>query len=211
MKVTVFGGTGTAGLLTIDQVLKKGYHVTAYARTPSKVTFKHPNLTVVKGELTEFDKISEVIKGADAVISVLGPTGVSKDTVIANGMKNIIKAMQENNVQRLVAAVSSSYRDPKDKFQFWIDFGVWVLRTIAKPILIDIETTGKVVAECNLDWTMIRLPKLSNQRPKGKFNVGYTGNGKVKNFFLSRTDLASFLAQQLNDLTYWRQAPVVSN
>ena len=120
--------------------------------------------------------------------------------------------MQKKGVKRLVAGVSSSYRDAKDKFQFWFDFGVFVLKVIAKnTILKDIELIGQHIAESDLDWTMVRLPKLSNQSPKGRFNVGYTGDGKVKNFFLARADLASFLVDQLSDKTYLRKAPVVSN
>lgn len=212
MNITIFGGTGVSGLLTIKEALESGYHVTVFARNTEKISFQHKNLHIIKGELYEADKVNQAIIGADAVITLLGPMNFDKSLPISNGAKLIIKSMRQNNVKRLIAAVSSSFRDPKDKFHFWIDFGVWVLKIIARnSILKDIEELGKTVKDSKLDWTMVRLPKLSNQKPKGKFNVGYSGDGKVKNFWLSRADLASFLIKQVDDRTYLHQAPIVSN
>lgn len=212
MKITLFGGTGTTGLLLVEQALAAGHRVTVYARNPAKITRQDPNLHVLAGELTETDKIESAIKGADAVISLLGPRNLSKELPISKGTKSIIDSMQKNRVKRLVAAVSSSYMDKKDRFQIGFAFGILALKLIARnTILKDIEETGKLIAECPLDWTMIRLPQLSNQQPKGKVIVGYMGDGKVNNFFLSRGDLAAFLLQELNDKTYQHQAPIISN
>lgn len=212
MNVTIFGATGTSGLLTVEKALSAGHHVTVFARNTSKITRNHPLLSCIEGELTDFDKIDAALDGANAVITLLGPMNMAKELPISNATKYIIGSMERNGVKRLVAAVSSSYRDPKDKFQFWFDFGVVVLKLMARnTILKDIELIGKYISESNLDWTMVRLPKLSNQSAKSKFNVGYTGDGKVKNFFLARADLASFLVDQLDDHTYLHKAPVVSN
>jgi putative NADH-flavin reductase len=212
MKVTIFGGTGTSGLLTIKKALSDGHNVTVYARNTSKINFKNENLKVILGELNEIDKIERAIIGSDAVITLLGPMNTSKELPISSGYKIIVNAMEKNGVRRMVAAVSSSYRDPRDRFQFSFDLGIWIIKMIARDsILREMEEMGRVIAESSLDWTMIRLPKLSNQAAKGKLNIGYTGDGKVKNFFLSRADLADVLVRQLNDNTYLHQAPVVSN
>ncbi len=212
MNITIFGGTGASGLHTIKSALDKGHQITVYARNPSKISFQHKNLHLIQGELTDTDKIDQVMEGTDAVISLLGPMNFDKSLPISNGVKTIIQSMHKHVVKRLVIAVSSSYRDPKDRFHFWIDFGVWVLKVIARnSILKEIKELGKVTVESKLDWTMIRLPKLSNQNPKGMFNVGYSGDGKVNNFWLSRADLGDFLVNQLEDKTYLHQAPIVSN
>jgi ketol-acid reductoisomerase len=211
MNITIFGGTGTAGLLVVEKALSAGHRVTLYARNPSKISIQHNNLNIVKGELTEVDKIDEAVKRADAVISILGPKAKSKELVISNGIKNIINAMQKNGIKRLIATVSSSYRDANDKFQFWFDFGVVMLKVIGNSILKDIIETGEQIAKSQLDWTMVRLPKLSNNPPKEKLNIGYTGDGKIKFFSLTRSDLSDYLIQQLGDKTYLRKAPVISN
>lgn len=211
MKVTIFGGTGTTGLLVIQKALSAGHNVTAFARTPSKISIQHSNLSIIAGGLTDTDKIETAVKDADAVISVLGPTGKSKGLVISNGIKNIITAMKKHGVRRLIATATPSYKDSNDKFQFGFAFGVLMVKALLKDTYQDIVETGEQIARSQLDWTIVRLPMLSNSPSKGKLNIGYTGDGKVKLFSLTRTDLADFLIKQLDDKNYFQQAPVISN
>lgn len=211
MNVTIFGGTGATGLLVIQKALSAGHSVTAFARTPSKITIQHSNLSIIAGGLTDLDKIETAVKNADAIISVLGPTGKSKGLVISNGIKNIIAAMKKSGVKRLIATATPSYKDGNDKFQFGFAFGVFMVKALLKDTYQDIVETGEQIAKSQLDWTIVRLPMLSNNPSKGKLNIGYIGDGKVKLFSLTRTDLADFLTQQLDDKTYLRQAPVISN
>lgn len=211
MKVTIFGGTGATGLLVIQKALSAGHSVTAFAQTPSKISIQHSNLSIIAGGLADIDKIETAAKHADAVISVLGPTGKSKGLVISNGIKNIIAAMKKNGVKRLIATATPSYKDGNDKFQFGFAFGVFMVKALLKDTYQDIVETGEQIAKSQLDWTIVRLPMLSNKLSKGKLNIGYTGDGNVKLFSLTRTDLADFLSQQLDDKTYLRQAPVISN
>lgn len=211
MNITVFGGTGTSGLLTIEKALKFGHHVKAYARNPEKITLQHPNLTVVKGELDEYQKIEDSIRGANAVVSLLGPKAKSKDTVIANGYKYIVAAMKKNGVKRLVTAVSTSYRDPEDKFDFMVSFGIIMLKIIGASILKDIQEMGDVIRKSQLDWTMARLPMLKDSPATEKVHVGYTGDGRFNFFKLTREDLADFLISQLSGQSYLNQAPAISN
>jgi len=211
MKVTIFGGTGATGQLVIQKALSAGHSVTAFARTPSKISIQHVNLIVIEGGLSDIEKIETAVKGADAVISLLGPSGKSKGLIISSGIKNIIAAMKRFGVMRLIATATPSYKDSKDKFQFGFAFGVFMVKMLLKDTYQDIVETGVQITKSQLDWTIVRLPMLSNNTSKGKLNIGYTGDGKVKLFSLTRSDLADFLIQQLDDKTYLRQAPLISN
>lgn len=211
MKVIIFGGTGVSGKLAIENALHAGYQVVAYARNTDKITLRHHNLVITTGELTEYEKIEKVIADADAVISLLGPTGKAKGTPITEGYQNIVRAMKKNGVKRLIAAVSTSYRDPKDRFSFMVSFGIVMLKVMAPGILKDIVAMGDTIRNSELDWTMARLPMLKNSSKKGSIHVGYTGDGDFSFFELTRGDLADFLIQQLTDHTYIREAPAISN
>ena len=46
MKITIFGATGRTGQNLVKKALEAGHEVTAYVRTPSKLTAEHGNLTV---------------------------------------------------------------------------------------------------------------------------------------------------------------------
>jgi len=211
MNLTIFGGTGTAGLLTIKEAISKGYKVTAYARNPEKITFKDKNLHVVVGELTEYEKIEKVIRGSDAVISLLGPKAKAKETKIANGYDNIIKAMVSSGKKRLITAVSSSYSDEQDRFNFMVRFGILLLKIMGASILKDIIKTGDLIRNSPLDWTMARLPMLKNSPGKGNLYAGYVGDGKFNFFELTREDLAEFLVEQIEDRRFIKKAPAISN
>ena len=211
MNITIFGGTGAAGLLVVQKALAGGHQVTVFARTPSKIPFQNEKLTIVKGELTETDKIDTAVKGANAVISVLGPVGKTKGLIVSSGIKIIIAAMEKYGVKRLIATATPSYKDSNDKFQFGFAMGVLLVKKLLKDTYEDIVETGSLIANSHLDWTIVRLPMLSKKPAMGKLNIGYTGDGKVKLFSLTREDLANFLIQQLDDKTYIRKAPVLSN
>lgn len=211
MNITVFGGTGDTGLLLIQKALAEGHRVTVFARNLAKIPFQHDKLSTFQGDLDEPENIDKAVKGADVVISILGPSGKTKGLVISNGLKNIMAAMKENGVQRLIATSTPSYPDSKDRYQFGFAFGIWMVKTLLKDTYQDIVATGTAITSSTLDWTLVRLPMLSNQPASRNLNIGYTGDGKVKLFSLSRAGLADFLLTQLEDKTYLHQAPVISN
>lgn len=211
MNITLFGATGETGQLLIEKTLAVGHNVTVFARTPSKISVKNERLTVVKGELTELSNIEKAVQGADAVISILGPTRETKGLVIADGIKNIISAMEKNGVKRLIATATPSYKDNNDKFQFGFAFGVFMIKTLMKDAYQNIVETGNLIAKSNLDWTIVRFSILKNKPETGNLKIGYPGEGKVGFSSLTRADLADFLLKQIEDKTYLHKSPVISN
>src|SRR4051812_15125462 len=96
MNLTIFGATGGVGREVVTQALDTGHHVTAYVRSPAKLTDTHPNLTVTGGELTDADAVRRAVRGADAVISALGPSLDRKATgmPLVDGTRTIVDAMR---------------------------------------------------------------------------------------------------------------------
>ncbi|WP_184547328.1 NAD(P)-dependent oxidoreductase [Mucilaginibacter sp. FT3.2] len=210
-KITVFGGSGAAGLLLIEKALSKGYAVTAFVRTPSKIPIRHDNLTIMQGNLTDVQKIEEAVTGSEAIISILGPVPKSKGLVVANGMKNIIAAAKKSGVKRLIATVTPSFADSNDKFQFSFAFAVFMIKKLVKESYYDIVQTGKYVSESGLDWTLVRLPMLSTKPETGEVHAGYVGDGRLNLFSLTRADLANFLLEQIGSKKWNGKAPAISN
>ena len=83
----------------VTHALNKGYEVTAYLRNPEKLTARAENLTVVKGEITDYAWMKIAISGCDAVVWCIGVNG---DGAALAGHKLLIKAMKETGVKRLV-------------------------------------------------------------------------------------------------------------
>lgn len=210
MKIVLFGATGHVGTLFMEKALSAGHEVVAYARKPQKITVSNPLLSVVAGDLQDKEKIEEVIRGVDAVVSVMGPLGYQNKLIFAPAYQHIISAMKKHGVKRLIALGTPSVPDANDRFNLVF----WVL-TVVVGVLIhngytDMKNLGQEIRESGLDWTIVRVPLLTNRAARGKVRVGYFGNG-VTWFRLTRNDFADFLIKQLTDRTYVGRAPAISN
>ena len=117
-KITVFGATGGTGKQVVEQALASENEVVAYVRNPSKLSIANEHLSIVQGELSDAASIERAVTGADAVISVLGPRGGSKNKPLTQGMQNIIAAMKKQGVHRLIITSTISAKDPNDKPEF---------------------------------------------------------------------------------------------
>lgn len=72
-KIVLIGASGFVGSAILNEALYRGHQVTVIAPHPEKITVKHENLTVVKGDATLPEVLAEVAKGKDAVISAYNP------------------------------------------------------------------------------------------------------------------------------------------
>ena len=72
MNLLILGATGGTGRALVDQALTLGHTVTAFARDPSKVRTKHPNLRTLKGDILEYASLEAALQSQDAVLSALG-------------------------------------------------------------------------------------------------------------------------------------------
>ena len=102
MKLIVFGATGKIGQEIVKQALAQGYEITAFVRDSSKVMVEHGDLKIMKGDIFDITAVTQAIQGQDAVICSLGSSELGKTTVRSEGTANIIRAMNEYHVNRLV-------------------------------------------------------------------------------------------------------------
>jgi len=164
MNLSIFGATGPTGRVLVQQALDAGHSVTAYARNPAKLEIAHPKLRTVQGELTDPAGIAQAVKGADAVLSLLGPNDTSLKVVgtpIADGTRSIVSAMNEKGVKRLIATSSAAFPAEGD-VPSW---GKSVLNTLIRSGMSvfasgpygEISTTAGVIRESDLDWTLRRV------------------------------------------------------
>ena len=210
MKIVIFGATGGTGRQLVEQALAAGHHVVAYARNPSKLNINHEQLKVIQGELADETLIESTVTGADAVISVLGPRGGSKNRPITQGIQNIITAMKKQNVRRLVITSTLSAKDPNDLPDFKTKTLVNLVKLTMHDAYKDIVSAAETVRNSDLDWTIVRLTMLNNNPKSGKVKAGYVGKDEVGTW-ISRADVADFMLKQVEDTEYLRQAPAISN
>jgi putative NADH-flavin reductase len=210
MNLAVFGSTGLTGRELVKQALDAGHHIAAFARSPAKLDIKNERLTVVQGELDNIAAIERTVRGADAVISILGPTGEVKGAPLSTGTKNILAAMDKFGVRRIILVGTASVSDPLDLPDFKFKLLIAVIRTLLPGAYAEIIRIADAARSTGHDWTIVRAPLLTNRPKTGKLRIGYYGQGRI-GLFLSRADMAAFMLEQVTDARYIRKAPAISN
>ncbi len=210
MKITVFGATGHVGSLFVKEALQTGHEITAYVRSPKKLHTQGSKFSVVIGDLSDAEKIDQAIAGSDAVVSVIGPLGRQNKLIFAPAYKLIIHSMKKHGVKRLIALGTPSIPDANDRFNFIYWCLIVGVGFILHAGYTDMKNLGQEIRESGLDWTIVRVPLLTNRPKRGNVKIGYFGNG-VTWFRLTRADFVDFLMKQLTDTTYVGKAPAISN
>jgi len=209
MKLTIFGATGKTGRFLVEQALAKGHTVTALARSPDKLAVHHDRIKVIQGDIRDSEKVSQAVAGADAVISVLGPTSNKPEMTVSRGMDNILAAMRQHGVRRLIQSAGAGVRDPQDQPTVVHAFFGGLVRLLSPNVVKDMELVVEKVRGSGLDWTVVRVPMLTQDPATGRIREGYVGKDIGPR--LSRADMADYLLRQVESKTYLGQAPAISN
>jgi len=208
MRIAIFGATGRTGKHLVREALDAGHEVVALARDPSKMGMTHERLRVIRGDVLDPAKVGEVVRGADAVISAVGQTKGSPKDLQTRGTQNIVAAMKEHGVRRLVSLTGAGVRDPGDRPKLVDKAFGFALKTLQRDVLEDGERHAEVIKGSGLDWVIVRGPRLTEGPKKGTYRVGLVG--KNSGTQVSRADLAEFMLRQVTGDEHLGQMPVVS-
>ena len=209
MKLLIIGGTGGTGQELIKQALEQGHILTALVRNPEKVSITHQNLIVIKGNVLDYDKVQEVVARQDAVLSALGHKRFFiKTNILSEGTRNIIRAMEEHNVNRFICITSLGIND--SRFKLGLYYTLFVIPVIVFFYFLDKVKQEKLIQSSKLNWTIVRPGQLTNGKKRGKYKHGAKVGNYIFTKMISRVDTAHFILSQLSDVTYLRKAPGVT-
>ena len=208
MKIVVFGASGRTGKHIVRQGLEAEHQVKAFVRSPSKLNIDHDNLSVFQGDVLDADKVDQAIAGQDAVISAFGPTRPPVPHMMETAAKNIVIAMNTNGLRRLISTTGAGVRDPHDRPRLFDKFMKGLLNLMARDVLHDSEANVGVIRSSDLDWTIVRFPRLNDGPRAGEYRVSYIGKNSGSQ--ISRADAADFVIKELEQGEYIRKAPIVS-
>jgi putative NADH-flavin reductase len=191
MQLTIFGATGRTGQPLVRQALDAGHTVMAFARTPSKLDLTHDCLRIVQGDVMDAEPVHRAVDGADAVLSALGHTSDSPDDMQAVGTRHIIDAMQAHDVRRLVSLAGAAVRHPRDTPSWGDRLMIGLMRLFASAMLEDARRHAELIRATDLDWTIVRPPRLTNGPHTGTYQTGYLQMGPMAS--IARADVADFM------------------
>lgn len=199
MRLTVFGATGGTGTQVVRQALDQGHEVVAVVRDPARLAVPaHDRLRVVTADVMDPEAIRPAVEGADAVISALGAHGTGPTTVCHDGARSVIEAMGKTGVRRLLmVSAAGLVTDTGDGP---------VTRHVLKPLLqrvlrnnfADLRRAEEEVRRSDLDWTIVRPPRLLDRPATGRYRTAVDVNlrgGRT----ISRADLAACILRLVTD------------
>lgn len=102
--VALIGASGFVGTAILNELLTRGHKVTAIVRNPQKISTTHPNLTVIKADVSDTNALVDACKGKDAVISAYNP-GWTNPNIYDEILRNyplILNAVKQSGVERLL-------------------------------------------------------------------------------------------------------------
>jgi uncharacterized protein YbjT (DUF2867 family) len=200
MNLTVLGAAGATGIPLVEQALAAGHQVTALARSPDKLTITNPSLLVVQGDATDRAALSQAMKGASAVISVLGARG----PVIAEAARAIVAVATQQGPQRVV--MLSSFAVERDRLT---PITRLVTRMAMSSQIKDKAAGEEALRASGLDWTIVYPTKLTNG-PKTEPRVLPETRKVGLSQQISRADVAAFLLQTAADGLYSRRGVIIT-
>ena len=206
MKITVFGATGSVGKHIVNQALDAGLMVTAVARDPSKITRSDSGLDTTPADVLVNDsRLRNAVASADAVIIALGDG--MRGRVRAAGTKNIIAAMRDVGIKRLIC---QSTLGAGESFANLNWFWRFIFRIPLRKAMADHQLQERYVRESGLDWTIVRPAAFTDGDRTGQYRHGFDRHARKLTLKIARADVADFMIRQIIESTYLRQASSLS-
>jgi putative NADH-flavin reductase len=73
LRIALFGASGNIGSRIAQEAVRRGHHVTALVRHPERMATVHPNLSIVKGDVTDPVQVEVAARNHDVVASAVAP------------------------------------------------------------------------------------------------------------------------------------------
>lgn len=207
MHLLILGAAGATGRELVTRALDQGHAVTAFVREPARFDLEHWNLAVVQGDLAHERTVHKAMEGQDGVLSAVGShSGLHREPLLVDGIRNVVGAMEEAGVKRLVYLSFVGVHESRGQLPF---LGRYLEPLVLPTAVADHEENERIVKQSSLDWTIVRAPKLTKRRPSGTYRCGERIESKSVFPTIARGDVADCMLRLLEDETFVRKAMVV--
>jgi putative NADH-flavin reductase len=200
MRLTIFGATGRTGTCLIEQGLAAGHEVTAVVRDPGRLAVAdRSRLRVTTADVLDPAAIVGSVTGADAVVSAVGPRGAgNRSGICQRSTQSIVQAMQKAGARRLVTVSGSIVADDGDSPALRYLLKPLFRATLLRHACTDMRQAEAQVRGSELDWTIMRPPRLTDQPGTGTYRTAVDRNPAHAST-VPRADLAACILGLLSD------------
>lgn len=173
-KVLVIGASGSLAKYVIDTLLNvPDVHLTLLLRDKSRVANDTNRCTVVQADVMDYPKLKNAVTGQEIVY-----INLSGDLEAMT--KNIVKAMQETKVKRVIAISS-----------------IGIYKTPLKPVLNPYRKLADVLESSGLEYTILR-PDWFTYEDEVDYVLTKKGEPEIGTA-ISRKSIAAFVASVIQN------------
>ena len=197
MNIAVIAANGRSGKAFVEQALLAGHSIKAGVYHTNTLQ-PHPLLTIVECDATKGEDLLKLVEGQEAVVSFIGHVKHSPAHVQTDMVRRVSQVMDAKGIKRFITLTGTGVRFPGDKITL-IDRILNATISVIDPKRIqDGKDHVALLQTTDLDWTVIRVLKLSNSMPK-PYSLRANGPAKI---LVSRQEVANAVLEVITKDEY---------
>lgn len=208
-RLAILGATGPLGRELVAQAYGRGYQLRVLSRR--EIHDLPEGVEVIRGDYFDAAALRDVLEGADAVLSCIGPPQHRKTTFSAQeygaAMAQLVTEMQARGIRRIVNIASTATRFGDEPYGIGRRLLRRMLKFIAPVVIPGKEAELRVLAASDRDWTTIRPPLIK----AGAGGVLRVSDEKPQGMKVDQALLAGFMLDGLEDEAWIGKAPFVAS
>jgi putative NADH-flavin reductase len=206
VKLTVFGASGPTGQQVVDQAVGRGHEVTAVVTSTAPESRFAEGVRVVEADIYQGENIEAAIDESTAVCNVLRHSKTSPPDYLTVCGANILDAMEAAGVGRYLTVVPAAVQQDGEQFGVRESIGTSVFQLLRPTVTVDATNHVADVTARDLNWTVIRVLRLSEGETTRQYT---TGNITLGIGSVSYGDVACFLLDCCERGIYLRMQPKI--
>jgi putative NADH-flavin reductase len=128
-----------------------------------------------------------------------------RDTIVSDGTRNIVRAMERAGIKRFVCESSLGVGD--SKWKMGMLHNLIAIPLFLRNVFADKEAQEQIIASSRLDWVIARPGALTNGAQRNVYRAGSDVGNWLMPSRISRADVAAFMLEELTDGKYLRKTP----
>jgi putative NADH-flavin reductase len=210
VRLLVFGATGGTGRAVLKKALAAGHEVTAFVRDTRQLCAQE-SLSVIEGDALHAPDVRKALADQDAIVLTLGNPQSSvarllgaKRTVAPNicevATRNILAALPAAG--QIPILVVSAFGVGETSSQLPLSFRLFYALLLREQ-MADKEKQETLLRGSSANFVLIQPVALTDKPETGAYKA--TTDGSIGAYEVSRTDLAQFIVQELEQLQHSRK------
>lgn len=211
MKIAILGSTGFVGKTLLTKALESGYAVKVLARNPNKLGALKDRVEIVAGSYFDADKVKRTVSGTEVVLSAIGASAkdAARPEEYENAMAGLLSVMKQEGLKRIIwIGGAATPIGANEKFGFRRAVLRMIVNLMGRHLIRIKRKEGEVLVRSDLDWVIIRPPRVVAGTPTGKV---IADEHNLASLQIDVQDLVAFMLGQITSNRWIRKAPLIAS